>query len=233
MLQDFYEFITNFDSMLKTIVTAVLIIGVLFYFFFRKFKMVDTNYNSQEYWEGRYGYYTTQFDWYVSLNDLSSKFQLNKILEKKVSNKKSKILELGCGNSPLSYDVLYNFIIEKLTCLGYKSIYALDFSNTVINNMKNQYFTTPIKCNITQTNNLVICGDINRLNELFEKDLFDMVIEKASFDSIFSIPRENDLQRVVRNMFTKIHYILKPNGIHISVSIKNKGKKIQFHFYYY
>jgi len=88
--------------------------------------------------------------------------------------------------------------------------------------MSKVYFSTPIKCN-NILNIIVICGDMNRLNELFEKNIFDLVIEKASFDSIFSIPNEEDLKRLVRNIFNKIHYIMKPNGIFISVSIKKKG----------
>jgi len=100
--------IGKFDEGNILYISIAIIVGafLLIYIFNKLFRMKDTNYNSQQYWEGRYDHYTKQFDWYVSLRDLCVKFQLNEILEKKLPNKKkAKILELGCGNSKLSYEV--------------------------------------------------------------------------------------------------------------------------------
>ena len=52
--------------------------------------------------------------------------------------KKSKILELGCGNSSLAVE---------LHDIGYKNISALDFSITVIEDMKAKFPNKAIKCN--------------------------------------------------------------------------------------
>ena len=49
----------------------------------------------------------------------------------------SKILEMGCGNITLSFD-LYN--------IGYKNITAIDFSTIVIKNMARIYKNTEMVC---------------------------------------------------------------------------------------
>ncbi len=104
MIQNLLSYLENMDNTNKVIITIIFIILILI-IFARKFKMKDTDYNSQQYWEDRYDYYTKQFDWYVSLQEICYKVKLNEIEKKLPNKKKAKIIELGCGNSQLSYEV--------------------------------------------------------------------------------------------------------------------------------
>ena len=74
-------------------------------------------------------------DWYISFPQICHDFKIDKI----IPSKKSKILELGCGNSNLSADLNEN---------GYENITSLDFSHIIIKRMKEKYFDKNINCKI-------------------------------------------------------------------------------------
>ncbi|RCH78583.1 hypothetical protein CU098_006963, partial [Rhizopus stolonifer] len=82
-----------------------------------------TAYKTQEYWEERYQKEdtSTTFDWFKTYAELKP------LLNEAIPNKEAKILMLGCGNSTLGEDMYLD---------GYKNITNIDYSKTVIENMK-------------------------------------------------------------------------------------------------
>jgi ubiquinone/menaquinone biosynthesis C-methylase UbiE len=142
-------------------------------------------------------------DWYTNFTQINNDFQIETILKENFQNpKKCKFLELGCGNSTMSFD-LYE--------LGYKNITSIDFSSIVIEKMKEKYKNTKI--------NFLVC-DFNRMNEMFEKNEFDIIIEKAGLDSI-AVKNTPDVPISLFNIYEKMFFVLKNNGIVLSISSKN------------
>ena len=141
-------------------IIILIIIACLLYYVHQFLKKKTYEYSSRQYWEGRYGWFTQRMDWYTNFNQLNNDFKINNIIEKKFPKNphKRKILEMGCGNSTLSYDLYNN---------GYKNITAIDFSTIVIKNMSNIYNNTSIKYKVC---------DFNNMDLYFGKDVFDVII---------------------------------------------------------
>lgn len=187
----------------QTIIILIIVACVLYYLH-QFFKKKSVEYFSKQYWEGRYGWFTQRMDWYTNYEQLNRDFKIDQIIAEKYPNNrhKKKLLEMGCGNSTLSYD-LYNS--------GYKNITAIDFSTVVIKKMATIYSDTKI--------NFQIC-DFNNMSIFFEKNAFDIIIEKAGLDSI-ATKGTNDVPDLLYKIFKNIHYILCDGGILLSFSSKN------------
>jgi 2-polyprenyl-3-methyl-5-hydroxy-6-metoxy-1,4-benzoquinol methylase len=99
------------------------------------------------------------FDWFKGYAEL--KELLNKILP----NKQDRILMLGCGNSALS---------EEMYADGYSSIDNVDFSETVIKQMRER--------TVGQTGLRWHVMDISELK--FEDETFDVVLDKGTMDAL-------------------------------------------------
>ncbi len=69
-------------------------------------------------------------------------------------------------------------------------------------------------------------GDYLRLEDYFQRNSFDCVIEKAGLDSIATKETE-DVPQLLKTAYEQIHYVLKNGGLFVSISNKNFGK------YYY
>lgn len=125
------------NTILLTIIMIILI-SFMVYIFKLLFIKRKINYHSNEFWESRYSLYEKEMDWYINYKKICEDFKLDFFLNELLPlGKKSKILELGCGNSTLASDLYDN---------GYKNISALDFSITVIEKMKAKYTNKSIKC---------------------------------------------------------------------------------------
>ncbi|KAG1442304.1 hypothetical protein G6F56_011119 [Rhizopus delemar] len=111
-----------------------------------------TAYKTQEYWEERYQKEdtSTTFDWFKTYAELKP------LLNEAIPNKEAKILMLGCGNSTLGEDMYLD---------GYKNITNIDYSKTVIENMK------------------LRCSDKVEMTWL-EMDIRDLKFDNESFDAI-------------------------------------------------
>ena len=132
----------SFSSSNDSIISTLLIISIVAVIFFILSKLLKgkPNYFSQEYWESRYSVFSKEMDWYCDFKKLCHDFNIEKIILNKYPNqKKTKFLELGCGNSTLAHD---------LFVAGYKNITSIDFSHVVINKMKKKYADDDIKCKI-------------------------------------------------------------------------------------
>ena len=192
-----------FSSTGQKIIFYIIIIVIGIYFLMRWLKKKSREYFSQEYWENRYSWYTQEMDWYTNFNQINNDFKIEEILKENFSSpKKCFFLEMGCGNSTMCFD-LYN--------LGYKNITSIDFSSIVIERNKEKYRNTKIK--------FIVC-DFNRMNEMFEKNKFDVIIEKAGLDSI-AVKGTPEVPFTLQNIYEKMFYVLKNNGIVLSVSSKN------------
>jgi SAM-dependent methyltransferase len=132
------------------------------------------NYGNEGYWEDRYSTKSTNkdgndiYEWYMSFNELKDKLYKDIFISGLLpSNKnniefKNKILVTGCGNST---------ICEDLVNVGFDNVYGMDYSESVINNMKNR---------IKDNNNLLKCCNY------FQADALNMKSEKTgSYNTIF------------------------------------------------
>ena len=185
-------------------IIIIIIISCILYYLHQFFKKKSTEYFSQQYWEGRYAWFSERMDWYTNYNQLNRDFKINNIIKEKYPRNtyKRKILEMGCGNSTLSYD-LYNE--------GFKNITAIDFSTVVIKKMLDIYKDTNI--------NYKVC-DFNNMKIYFGQNAFDIIIEKAGLDSI-ATKGTKDVPDLLYKIFTNIHYVLCHGGILLSFSSKN------------
>ncbi|CEP16565.1 hypothetical protein [Parasitella parasitica] len=153
-----------------------------------------TAYKTQEYWEERYKKEdsNTTFDWFKTYADLKP------LLNEAIPSKEAKILMLGCGNSTLGED-MYND--------GYKNITNIDYSKTVIDNMKERCADKP------EMNWLEM--DIRDLK--FANESFDVVIDKGTMDALMCDrgdvwdPSE-ELIKDVKGEVDEVERVLKVGG---------------------
>lgn len=179
--------------------------AILVYLLLQWLNKKKTEYHSHEYWENRYDWYEQEMDWYQGFDKLNTDFNIETILKAKYPNKKKcKILELGCGNSSLAYDLYQT---------GYTNISSIDFSNIIIQRMKKKYADTSIR---------FMAVDFTKMNEVFSKEEFDVIIEKAGLDSI-ATKETPDVPFLLQSVYDKMYYVLKPNGLVLSISIKNNA----------
>ena len=185
-------------------IIIIIIIACVFYYLACFFKRKSIEYYSHTYWENRYGWVSQRMDWYSNFEKINNDFQIENIIKKfyPTSTHKKKILEMGCGNSTLSYD-LFN--------LGYKNITAIDFSTVVIKEMAKIYKDTDIKYEVC---------DFNNMDIYFGHDSFEVIIEKAGLDSI-ATKGTPDVPDLLYKIFKNIYFVLCDGGILLSVSSKN------------
>ena len=185
-------------------IIIIIISACILYYLHQYLKKKSHEYSSKNYWEGRYGLFSKRMDWYTNFSQLNNDFGIENLIKNKYPSNtyKKRILEMGCGNSTLSYD-LYN--------KGFKNITAIDFSENIINKMKEYYKNTSI--------NFQIC-DFNFMNIFFEQNFFDIIIEKAGLDSI-ATKGTDDVPILLYKVFKNIHYVLCDGGVVFSFSSKN------------
>ncbi|CAG8796433.1 14507_t:CDS:2, partial [Racocetra persica] len=120
-----------------------------------------SSYGTREYWNQRYSKEPSDvsFDWFKTYKDLKPLF------DEHLQNKGVSILMLGCGNSTLSED-MYD--------AGYHNITNVDFSEIVIENMRN-------RC-IDKVGMSWLVMDIRDLT--FPEETFDVIIDKGTMDAL-------------------------------------------------
>ncbi|KAI7848851.1 S-adenosyl-L-methionine-dependent methyltransferase [Circinella umbellata] len=120
-----------------------------------------TAYKTKQYWEERYQNENTDttFDWFKTYDELKPS------LREQIPDKNASILMLGCGNSTLGEDMYKD---------GYKNITNIDYSKTVIDNMKERCIDMPEMKWLEM--------DIRDLK--FDNESFDVVIDKGTMDAL-------------------------------------------------
>ncbi|KAL4485866.1 hypothetical protein ABPG73_018271 [Tetrahymena malaccensis] len=149
------------------------------------------SYKQKEYWNERYKFKQTYYDWYCGYEELKPVFeQCYKI------PKDAKILMIGCGNSKLSEDMFDD---------GYINIVSTDISDVVIEQMKEQ----------TQQKNKNMTFEVQDCTNLtYQDQSFDFVFDKGTLDAL-SCDKE---EQSVSKMLTEMMRVCRPQGSVVIVS---------------
>lgn len=159
----------------------------------------NTVYGTKDYWEERFSQ-EKDYEWLLSYEKLSS--QLGPHLQPD-----SRILVVGCGNSPFSAD-LYD--------AGYTNILNIDYSEVVIAAMRQRHGTVRP---VMQWKVL----DMTDLSELKDAS-FDVVIDKAAMDAIMTAEGDvwnPDVKCIdqSRAMCGHVSRVLASNGTFLQISL--------------
>lgn len=160
------------------------------------------DYNKKEFWDQAFEKYKSVFDWYGSFNDFKSFF-------KTYLNKKSRILLVGCGNSNLGERLLcfVLFLISRYDN-GYQNIICIDYSETVIETMKNRRgHRDTLEYQVMDATKMT-----------FEDASFDVVIDKACLDAIYAENNSKCLGDATAYLKENFR-VLKPEGILFTISM--------------
>ena len=151
----------------------------------------NSDYSRQEYWDARYKQ-EPSYDWFMSrYNDILNSLELRM---KDVDPATVKILHLGCGNSSLGPDLYKR---------GFKNIVNMDYSPIVIENMSEKYAKEmPEMTWVTM--------DVRDLK--FEKEHFDIVIDKAVMDTFQANKESETLDDDIDKMLEEVSRVLKPGA---------------------
>jgi len=156
----------------------------------------NSNYKNQNYWDERFEK-EDSYEWLANLDDV--KDSIKDILDR--FGPEARILQLGCGNSQLSID-LFNE--------GFKDITNIDFSKVCVNKMSAKYPQLRF-----------VQMDMTDME--FGNEKFDIVLEKATFDSLLVDSRSPwDLDstgcRQVTKALKEVKKVLKVGGIFLSIT---------------
>ena len=118
----------------------------------------NSRYREEGYWDGRFKS-EEEYEWLCGYNDVKT------YIERDIPSFNSKILVLGCGNSPFS---------ANLFDAGYQDIVSVDFSMEVIEKMKQKHRESHPKLVWEK-------ADVRKL-ENYKSNSFDYVIDKACLE---------------------------------------------------
>ena len=156
----------------------------------------NTEYKDPRYWNQRFEN-EDSYEWLISYNEIRSSLQ--RILQS--FDESSKFLQLGCGNS--------NFGIE-LYRDGYKDITNIDISEVCVEKMSVKF---------PQLKFLTM--DMTKME--FAENTFDVVIEKASLDSLLvdcKSPWDSSgpgYLSVIQSLL-EVKKVLKADGVFVSIT---------------
>ena len=143
------------------------------------------DFGSPEYWEERYASSTEDYEWYFGWDFLEEK--LDNICEGR-----EIVLILGCGNSRMPFDMRNSF----------KTIYNMDISNAVINQMKEKY---------SNQKNL-IWEQMDCANLTYEDEFFDVIFDKATIDALLCA---ENYKEITYSAILECSRTLKTNGLFV------------------
>ena len=150
------------------------------------------DYGSSTYWDLRYQANESQFDWYITWDQLAQNlkplFVGNEI-----------VLNVGCGNSPMSADMI------KTTFAESPKIISIDVSEVVINQMKEIY----------KDYEKLDWYTMDCTSLAFPDEVFDLVFDKGTLDAIFC--GEQSEYRVLSTLY-EIERVLAPRGLFIEIT---------------
>ncbi|ODO07656.1 hypothetical protein L198_01237 [Cryptococcus wingfieldii CBS 7118] len=164
----------------------------------------NEGYGTQEYWEKRYAAEDDgrTFDWFLSPTYLIPFFtQLtSNIPSAGKDGKDARILMLGCGNSALG-EVLYDH--------GWKNVVNIDYSKTVIDQMRERH---------SEARPEMTWLEMDILNLQFADDEFDLVVDKGTMDAMLTTkgdpwnPSEKDVKTCTQEVTEAIRVLRKREG---------------------
>lgn len=155
----------------------------------------DNNYGSGSYWDERYKEGKEEYEWFLSWDQIFPK--ISSYLHFPIE----KCLNLGCGNSLMSRDMLKNDI---------KFITNIDISETVIQQMK--------ETNEDEARLEWLTMDCTKLS--FENNTFDFVVDKGTIDALYCC---DDAEDKIEKTVKEIERVLKSGGGYICISYGDRN----------
>jgi ubiquinone/menaquinone biosynthesis C-methylase UbiE len=146
------------------------------------------DFSSRAYWESKYQGKNELYEWFQPWSTFRS------AVLPLLANC-SHILNVGCGNSPMSFDMLAD---------GFRLVESIDISETVIAQMQQRYAgEARLKWAV-----------MDSLSLDFPDSSFDAVIEKGVIDAFSTSSIGFDR---IRGMLQQIARVLKPRGVFIAI----------------
>ena len=133
------------------------------------------------------------FEWYGDYSDL-------RMYTSRSMKETDNILAIGCGNSNFSSD-----LYDK----GYQNITNLDFSELVIQEMKDK--------NLSRNKMKWDVGDMTNMNQ-YENNSYDIIFDKGALDALMSTDSIENKEKAIC-MFNEIIRILNSNGKYICITL--------------
>lgn len=158
------------------------------YSLYNIFRKHNFEYGSKKYWEIRYKQEKkNSYEWYLSFK------QLKPILNSVFREKSTPILNIGCGNSNLSFE-MYND--------GYYQITNIDYSSVVV------YQMTKRASNLYPSMTFV---EMNALKMTFADNSFHHIIDKGTLDAIACCSAVNEYLK-------EVYRVLRKDGVFMCIS---------------
>lgn len=160
-------------------------------------------YNDIDYWNTRYERDPEPFDWFQTWARL--KPIVLPVITSGITPKKA--LDLGCGNSTLTSDILND---------GFECVIGYDASPVVIAQNQERFKD--------ESRLEWVCGDAAKMDKI-QSNSIDVVFDKGTMDSLMS---SNSAVRTVSAILQEVSRILKPGGIFVEVSYGTPNTRMQF-----
>ncbi|KAL6654811.1 hypothetical protein ACP70R_008276 [Stipagrostis hirtigluma subsp. patula] len=152
-----------------------------------------SGYLDPSYWDERFGK-EEHYEWFKDFSHF--RHLLAPLLSPSLS-----VLEVGCGNSRLAEELLREGVAGGITCV--------DLSPVAVQRMRDRLAaqgTSGVE---------VVVADM--LDLPFERETFDLVIEKGTMDGDPWNPNPTTVNNVMK-MLEGIHRVLKPEGVFVSIT---------------
>ena len=157
-------------------------------------------YSETDYWNTRYEREPEPCDWYQPWSRI-------KTVVLPIIQARGKALDVGCGNSPMTSELLAD---------GFEEVIGLDISSTVIRQNQEKFVDEPrLK---------FICGDVLKM-EGIETGSIDVVFDKGTLDSMMC---SGPSSRLVVQMMEEISRVLKPGGFFVEISYGTPNTRASF-----
>jgi len=169
-------------------------------------------FGTMQYWDERYRLNGKDgvFEWYCTLPDILP--SIRKFFPQNKS--KSRILEMGCGNSPLALELQRHF--------GYRNICAADFSDQCIEDHAAHQQKKPPLFPIEYKAE-------DGLQTSFTDNFFDAIISKGYLDAVDcgSFLNSDNYQKVVKAA-EEMWRVMKPGGVWAMITARGMQKRCEF-----
>lgn len=159
----------------------------------------DRQYGDNSYWDQRYQENEDEYEWFLSWANVVPYI-------KKYLRKKMTCLNIGCGNSPMSYQMYDSGYFTSVT--------SNDISKIVINQMKEKY----------RENKNLLWDVMSCTSMEYPENTFDFVIDKGTIDALYCA---SDSDSLISQTLNEVSRVLKPNERYACISFGNRKNRKQ------
>jgi SAM-dependent methyltransferase len=146
------------------------------------------DYGNAKYWDERYALCPEPFDWYQSWSQLEP-------LIGPFFDRDELVLNIGCGNAPMSID-LGDF---------FETVVNIDISPVVIGQMEQAHRDKPN----------ILWFTMDCMQMAFDDETFDVAFDKGTIDALMCAQQAT--QKVGRAL-AEVHRVLRPYGLFIEIT---------------